>query len=75
MDMFGNDEFIRFGQKVRIQSNEYLFKKRLQLCSYKYTATIKAPVSQKQIACASGAPLDYNSVWVIDSLDPNDRFE
>ena len=75
VDMFGSDEYIRYGQKVRIQSNEYLFRKTLSLCSYKYTAAIRAPVSQKQIACASGAPIDYNSVWVIDSIDPNDRFE
>lgn len=75
VDMFGSDAFIRYGQKVRIEANEYLFRKKLTLCSYAYTAAIKAPVSQKQIACASGAPIDYNSVWVIDSCDPNDRFE
>ena len=56
MDMFGSDEFIRYGQKVRIQANEYLFRKTLSLCSYKYTAAIRAPVSQKQIACATAAP-------------------
>lgn len=26
-DMFGSDEFVRFGQKVRIGSNPYLFRK------------------------------------------------
>lgn len=60
---------------MRIQANEYLFRKKLSLCSYKYTAAIRAPVSQKQIACATAATPDYNSVWVVDSLDPNDRFE
>lgn len=60
---------------MRIEANEYLFRKKLYLTSYQYTATIKAPVTQKQIACASAAPMDYNSVWVIDSPDPNDRFE
>ena len=47
IDMFGSDEFIRYGQKVRIEANEYLFRKKLSLCSYKYTAAIRAPVSQK----------------------------
>jgi len=45
MDMFGSDNFIRYGQKVRIEANEYLFRKKLTLCSYAYTAAIKAPVS------------------------------
>ena len=74
-DMFGDDEFIRYGQKVRIETNEYLFRKKISLCSYKYTAAIKAPVSAKQIACASAAPQNFDSVWIIDSPDPNDRFE
>ena len=29
IDMFGTDEFLRFGQKVRIVSNDYLFRKNL----------------------------------------------
>ena len=47
VDMFGGDEYIRYGQKVRIEVNEYLFRKKLSLCSYKYTATIRAPASQR----------------------------
>ena len=34
-DLFAQDEFVRYGQYVRIQSNEFLFRKRLQLQSHK----------------------------------------
>lgn len=30
-DMFGSDEYIRYGQKVRINANQYLFRKKLSL--------------------------------------------
>jgi len=35
VDMFGDDEFIRFGQKVRVLSNSHLCRKALSLTSYK----------------------------------------
>ena len=35
MDIFGSDEYIRYGQKVRVVSNEYLYRKRLALSSFK----------------------------------------
>ena len=35
IDIFGADEFIRYGQKVRIQSNPYIYARGLSLCSYK----------------------------------------
>ena len=28
-DMFGDDEYVRYGQKVRIASSDYLFRKAL----------------------------------------------
>jgi len=46
-DMFGDDEYIRYGQKVRITSNDYLFRKKLALHSLKHSPTICAPVSGK----------------------------
>jgi hypothetical protein len=33
VDMFTCDQYIRYGQKLRIEANEVLFRKRLQLCS------------------------------------------
>lgn len=35
VDIFGSDEFIRYGQKVKLLSNQYLFRKQLALQSYK----------------------------------------
>lgn len=47
MDIFGADEFVRFGQKVRIVSNDYLFRKNLNLSSFKQTPAICSPCSNK----------------------------
>ena len=33
MDVFGSDNIVRYGQKIRIESNPYAFKKPLQLSS------------------------------------------
>ena len=75
VDIFGSDEFFRYGQKVRIEANQYIYRKRLQLCSYKHSPTVCSPVSGNGLACVSAARPDYNSVWVVDSVDPNSRFE
>ena len=75
VDMFGSDEFMRFGQKVRLEANQYLFRKKLSLVSYKHSPTICSPVSGNGLAAASASRQDYNSVWVIDHVDPNMRFE
>lgn len=74
VDIFGSDENLRYGQKVRIESNEYLFRKRLSLCSYKHSATVCSP-SNKGVACMSATRPDFNGVWVLDHVDPNVRFE
>lgn len=34
-DIFGSDDYFRYGQKVRIEANQYLFRKKLSLASYK----------------------------------------
>ena len=75
VDMIGSDEFMRFGQKVRLEANQYLFRKKLSLVSYKHSPTICSPVSGNGLAAASASRQDYNSVWVIDHVDPNMRFE
>jgi hypothetical protein len=74
-DLFVNDEFVRFGQKVRIVANPHLFRKPLQLNSQKHTPTICAPLSQKQIVYANGANPSADGLWVIDYVDPVNRFE
>jgi hypothetical protein len=28
-DLFGSDDYFRYGQKVRIEANQYLFRKKL----------------------------------------------
>jgi len=33
IDLFGSDDIIRYGQKVRIESNQWFFKKPLYLSS------------------------------------------
>ena len=74
-DIFGSDCYLRYGQKVRIEANEYLYRKRLGLSSMKHSPTICAPLSGNQIAFMSAARADANGVWIIDSIEPNTRFE
>ena len=47
VDMFGSDQYLRYGQKVRIEANQYLYRKKLDLVSYKHSPTICSPVSNK----------------------------
>jgi hypothetical protein len=75
VDIFGSDCYVRYGQKVRIEANEYLFRKRLGLASMKHSPTICAPLSGNQIAYVSAARPDANGVWIVDSVEPNSRFE
>jgi hypothetical protein len=75
VDMFTSDEFVRYGQKLRIEANEHLFKKRLQLSSAPQTATVCAALSGKQIAFVNAARPNANGLWRIDHCDPNIRFE
>lgn len=74
-DLFINDENIRYGQKVRIEANSHLFRKRLQLASTKHTPTVCAPLSQKQLAYLTAARPNADGIWVIDHIDPVLRFE
>ena len=60
---------------MRIEANQYLFRKKLSLASYKQSATVCSPLSNRQVACVSAARPDFNSVWVIDHIDPTVRFE
>lgn len=73
--MFGNDDYIRYGQKVRIHANDFLYKKQLTLYSESHKPTVCAPLSGKQIAYMSAARCDANGTWVLDSVDPFTRVE
>ena len=74
IDLFGSDDIIRYGQKVRIESNQWFFKKPLYLSSSPLMPNVHSPVSRMQEACVS-AKNSYYGVWIIDHLDPNYRFE
>ena len=74
-DIFGSDEIIRYGQKVRIEVNPYLHRKTLYLSSTPLSPTVYSPVSSKQEASLTTKNVPINSTWVIDYLDPNYRFE
>lgn len=73
-DIFGSDNVIRFGQKVKIQASEHLYKKCLMVGSTPYSMNIFSSVSRLQEASLHACD-SYNTQWVIDSFDPNDRFE
>ncbi len=74
-DLFGNDEIIRYGQKVRIEVNPYLHRKTLYLTSFPISPTSYSHVSRNQEANLTTKDVPYNNTWVIDYLDPNFRFE
>jgi hypothetical protein len=74
-DLFINDGFVRYGQKLRILANPHLFRKQLQLNSQKQTPTVCAPLSQNQIVFANAAKPTSDGLWVIDYHDPSVRFE
>jgi hypothetical protein len=45
-DMFGSDDIIRYGQKVKIEVNPYLYKRTLWLSSTHLTPTSYSPVTR-----------------------------
>jgi hypothetical protein len=74
-DLFVSDDFIRYGQYVRIEANCHLFKKRLELISNIQTPTVCAALSQKQIAFMTATKPTSEGIWIIDHIDPTCRFE
>jgi hypothetical protein len=74
VDIFGNDDIVRFGQKVKIEVNPYLFRKTLYLNSLPLGPNTYSPVTRNQDASFASAD-SYTGTWVIDYLDPNFRFE
>ena len=72
--MFGSDNIIRYGQKIRIESNPYAFRKPLVLSSTPKSQTNYSPVSRLNEATMHGKSA-YPGVWIIDACDPNFRME
>jgi len=72
-DLF-QDDIVRYGQKVQIQVNPLLFKKELLLHSCQITPSHVATLSRRQ-ECAFYAKNDFNTVWIIEHVDPKVRFE
>lgn len=73
-DIFGSDDVVRYGQKVKIVSNPYAFKKPLFVSSFPKSQSVYSPVTRYQEASVHSKE-SYLGVWIIDSLDPNDRLE
>jgi hypothetical protein len=46
VDLFGSDDIIRYGQKIKIESNPHLFRKPLYLSSQPLLPNIHSPVSR-----------------------------
>lgn len=74
MDIFGSDDIVRYGQKIRIESNPYAFRKTLACSSVPKGQNTYSPVSRNNEA-SMHANATFAGVWVIDTLDPNFRME
>jgi len=72
-DLF-NDDIVRYGQKIQIQVNPLLTKKELFLHSCHITPQHVAKFSRKQ-EVGLYAKSNYDTVWLIEHIDPKVRFE
>ena len=75
VDVFGSDNIIRYGQKVKIEVNPYLYRKTLWLSSSPISPSVYSPVTSQQEASLTSKDTSLNNTWIIDSVDPNFRFE
>ena len=46
-DVLGNDEFVRYGQKITIELNPHLYRKGIWLASSPLSPTLYSPVTRK----------------------------
>ena len=74
VDIFGADNIIRYGQKVKIEANPHAYKKPLYLSSTPYGVSICSPVTRCQ-EVSMNAYETYNATWIIEAVDPNIRLE
>jgi hypothetical protein len=73
-DIFGSDNIIRYGQKVRLEASPFAFYKPLKLSSTAKGAALYSPVTRSQ-EVSMNAIDSFSNVWVIESVDPNYRLE
>jgi hypothetical protein len=76
IDIFGGrqDSVIKFGQKVRLVSTPYVFRKPLYLGHTPFGPNTHALKSRRGDLSMHAAKT-YATVWTIEALDPNFRFE
>jgi len=72
-DLF-QDDIVRYGQKIQIQVNPLLSNKELFLHSCHITPNHVAKFSRKQ-EVGFYAKSNYDTVWLIEHIDPKVRFE
>ena len=74
VDIYGKDDIIRYGQKIKIEACPYLFRKLLWVSSQPLAPNCHSPVSRNQEASLTIKNSFYGT-WIIDYLDPNYRYE
>jgi hypothetical protein len=73
-DIFGSDDIIRYGQKLKIEANPHAFRRPLYLSSTPKGTAVYSPVSRLQEASMNCYD-SYDATWIIEAVDPNDRLE
>ena len=68
------DDLLHFGQKIRILSNPAILDRDLYLHSCQVSPVSYARFSRNQEVCMNAACI-HNTVWEVEALDPNARFE
>lgn len=66
------DNVIRYGQKVKFESNPYIYARKLYLHSTMISPQFFARFSRNQEVCMTAKNI-YNTVWRILHADPNLR--
>ena len=67
-----SDGVVRYGQKVKFESNPYIYSKKLYLHSTQVSPQFYARFSRHQEVCMSAKNI-YNCVWRILHSNPNLR--
>jgi len=68
------NDFLRYGQKIKLQANPYIHAKPLYLHSNQVSPQSFARFSRHQEVCLT-AKNAYNTVWKVDHADPNLRLK
>ena len=68
------DGIVKYGMKIKIVTNPYIFHKPLYLRSLPQSQTHFARFSRKQEVSLQAAD-DYYNMWIVEHIDPNVRFK